>query len=202
MVDQLALGFSTGISTGIYCLGACLPIFIPLLLTDKKKLKSSFRIVLEFSLGRLLGYLIFGAFLGFLGQVIRYQLIHRLAGLATGLTGLLLIIYSFSLLKWKSKSCQNPFKRIKIPLCLGFLTGVNVCPPFLVSLTYVFGLKDVLKSLLYFLSFFFGTSLYIVPAAFLGWFSEDNLIQKIAKISGVIVGIFFVFKGVILAADG
>lgn len=197
MVREITTGFLAGLSTGVYCLGICLPIFIPLILTSKQNLKSSFRIIIEFSLGRLSGYLLFGGFIGFLGSVIAYKIVHQLVALATLITGLLLIIYSFSFLKFKLKTCKIFFKKVKIPILLGFLTGINVCPPFLASLTYVFNLNNVLKSVIYFTSFFIGTSIYIVPAGLLGFFSDDNLIQKIARVSGLFVGSYFVIRSII-----
>jgi len=72
------------------------------------------------------------------------------------------------------------------------LTGVNICPPFLGSLAYIFNLKSALLSLGYFLLFFLGTSVYIVPFALLGAFSGNNWLQKWARISGIFVGIYFV----------
>ena len=198
MLDQLVSGLLAGLSTGIYCLGTCLPIFIPLIIGSKHNLKSSFKVVVEFSLGRLLGYLLFGGLVSFLGQVIMVDLVHQLVALATGLTGLLLIAYSIGFLAKKIKFCQIFFTKVKVPLLLGFLTGINVCPPFLASLTYVFNLPNVLSSLLYFFSFFIGTSLYIIPAGFFGWFSDDNWLQKLARICGIMVGAWFVYRSIII----
>ena len=196
MLRQLFSGFLAGISTGIYCIGACLPIFVPLLLADKKNLKSSFWIVIEFSLGRLLGYLAFGALIGFLGKVIVFDFVHWIIGLATILMGVILITYGIGSLKWKHKACRLFVGKIKIPVLLGFLTGVNVCPPFIASLAYVFNLKNVFSAIFYFLNFFLGTSLYIVPLGFLGYFSSDSLVQKVARIAGIFVGGFFVYSGI------
>lgn len=196
MLTQLFSGFLTGLSTGVYCISACLPIFVPLLLADQKNLKSSFWIVIEFSLGRLLGYLCFGTIIGFLGKVVVFDFIHRIVGLATILMGAALIAYGISSLRWKYKACRLFMGKIKIPLLLGFLTGVNVCPPFIASLAYVFNLKNVLSAIFYFLSFFLGTSLYIIPLGFLGYFSSDSLVQKVARISGIFVGAFFVYSGI------
>lgn len=191
---QLFSGLLAGLSVGIYCIGACLPIFVPILLSQKRTTKSSFVLVLEFSCGRLLGYLTFGFLAGFLGEKIKLQIFHNLAGLATLLIGVFMIGYSFGLLRWGAKVCASFFGPAKIPFLLGFLTGVNLCPPFLASLSYVFNLKDVLKSVFYFLFFFLGTSLYIIPLAFLGVFSRQNLFQKIARASGVFVGIYFLIS--------
>ena len=191
-------GFLTGLSVGVYCLGICLPIFIPILLAEKRKTKESFWLILEFSFGRLLGYLLFGFIVGYLGVVVQSKIIHQTVRLSTSLMGVLMIGYSLGLTSWWGhKACKRFFHKTKIPILLGFLTGINVCPPFLASLTYVFNLQSTLLGSLYFLFFFLGTSVYIVPLAFLGVFSQQTIFQKIARISGVLVGGYFLL-GVLL----
>ena len=188
-------GFLTGLSVGIYCLSACLPIFIPVLLGKKRDTKESFWLILEFSLGRLLGYIFFGLMAGLLGLVIQSQFVHQLAGLTTLLLGLLMIGYSLGLVQWGVKVCARSFVWVKIPFLLGFLTGASPCPPFLASLGYVFNLKSLFLAVAYFVFFFLGTSVYIVPLAFLGFFSQKTIFQKIARASGVLVGIYFLISG-------
>lgn len=189
---NLLAGFSTGLSVGVYCLGVCLPVFIPLILAERKNLKSSFLITLEFSLGRLLGYLLFGAIVGYLGVAIQSQLIHQIINVAMMLSGGLLVGYSLGLLKW-GKACSPYFKLFHFPFLFGFLTGLNVCPPFLASLAYIFNLKSVINSIFYFLMFFLGTSLYIIPLGFLGFFSKKGRLQKIARLSGIFAGLYFIY---------
>lgn len=188
---RILSGFLAGLSTGIYCLGFCLPIFLPILLSQRRTAKTSFRLVVEFSLGRLAGYAVFGFIVGYLGQVITSGSVHLLVTLANIWTGILMILYSLGTIDKKICSLI-PMKKIKWPLIVGFLTGVNICPPFLASLTHVFNLRDAVASLWYFLMFFLGTSLYIVPSALLGVFTKKGWVQKFAQVSGVIVGIYFV----------
>lgn len=203
MIAKIFSGFLAGLSVGIYCLGLCLPIFLPLLLSQNQSGKKSLGLVLEFSLGRLLGYLVFGLILGWFGQLIQNDFVHLLVGLANLWIGILMIIYSLGLLDKKfcrvipfAKS-DLAFAKIKWPAVLGFLTGVNICPPFLGSLTYVFNLKDTLLSLWYFLMFFLGTSAYIIPFTLLGAFSGKTWLQKIAQYSGILVGIYFVMQNLL-----
>lgn len=184
-------GFLAGLSVGVYCLGLCLPIFLPILLSQTRTTKKSFLLVFEFSAGRLLGYLVFGFVFGWLGQEIASNFIHQIVVLGNIWTGLLMIIYSLGTID-KKFCAAIPFAKIKWPLLLGFLTGANICPPFLASLTFVFNLRDTLRAIFYFLMFFLGTSIYIVPSAFLGVFTRFNWVQQVARISGVLAGLFFV----------
>lgn len=192
-MQTLTAGFLAGLSVGVYCLGTCLPVFVPYLLSKERTPKSSFRIVLEFSLGRLLGYLTFGLALGWLGEQITNLTIHKLVALGNIWTGLLMILYSLGTIDKKFCSFL-PFQKIKWIFLLGFLTGVNICPPFLASLTYVFNLQGAFAAVLYFLMFFLGTSVYIVPAALLGVFTRFAWMQKLARVSGVLVGLYFVLQ--------
>lgn len=195
-METITAGFLAGLSVGVYCLGMCLPIFVPYLLSQNRTPKSSLRIVFEFSLGRLLGYLVFGFVFGWLGEKITNITVHQLVALGNIWTGLLMILYSLGTLDKKFCSFL-PFSKIKWILALGFLTGVNICPPFLASLTYVFNLQGVFLATLYFLAFFLGTSVYIVPAALLGIFTKFSWMQRLARVSGVLVGLYFVVQSLI-----
>lgn len=194
--SKIISGYLTGLSVGIYCLGLCLPIFLPLLLSQKRTTKKSFLLVLEFSVGRLLGYLLFGIIFGWLGTLIISNYIHLIVALVNIWLGIAMILYSLGMIN--PKFCAAiPFKKIKWPALLGFLTGVNVCPPFLASITYVFNLKSIFLAFIYFLSFFLGTSTYIIPTAIFGFFSKATRMQKLAKISGIIAGLYFVVSNLI-----
>jgi sulfite exporter TauE/SafE len=128
--------------------------------------------------------------------MIKSGFVHSLVSLATLWIGILMIVYSLGVID-KKFCAALPFAKIKWAFLVGFLTGVNICPPFLASLTYVFNLKDVFASLLFFLMFFLGTSVYIIPAAFLGIFTKAKFLQKLAQLSGVIVGLYFVLQTLI-----
>lgn len=186
-------GYLTGLSVGVYCLATCLPVFLPILLAQRRDTKKSFSLVIEFSVGRLLGYLAFGLIIGGLGQLIQNQTIHLIIALANIWTGILMILYSLGAINQKFCSAI-PFHRIKWPLLLGFLTGANICPPFLASLTHVFNLESALAAMAYFLFFFLGTSTYIIPAAFLGVFTRRGWVQQLARVSGVLMGWYFVVR--------
>ena len=195
-LGKITTGYLAGLSVGVYCLGLCLPIFLPILLSHKRTTKKSFLLIIEFSLGRLAGYLFFALLFGWLGAQIQSNWIHQIASLANIWLGLLIILYSLGTIDKKFCSFFR-FNKIKWPAVLGFLTGVNICPPFLASLTYVFTLKQVITSLIYFLFFFLGTSTYIIPAALLGVFSKTNWIIKVARIAGIAVGVYFVIQNLI-----
>jgi sulfite exporter TauE/SafE len=190
-------GFFAGLSVGVYCIGTCLPLFIPILLSNKRTTKKGFLLVLEFSLGRLLGYLLFGLLIGYLGQLLQNEVLHIIVALGNIWAGFLMILYSLGTID-KKICALIPFKKIKWAFLLGLLTGVNICPPFLASLTHIFNLMNAYWAVLYFLLFFLGTSVYIVPAAFFQFFSRSKVVRKIAQVSGVLVGFYFIIKNLFL----
>ena len=108
---------------------------------------------------------------------------------------LLMIFHAIGLLKPKSIFCGFSSKRIQLPFWIGILTGINLCPPFLLSLTYVFTLHDLALGILYFLLFFIGTNIYFIPLIFLSHLSQIQVFQKYARIAALIVGISFFAYG-------
>lgn len=195
-MEVIFSGFLAGLSVGVFCLGFCLPIFVPYLLSQSRTPRSSFWITVEFSLGRLLGYTAFGTAVGFLGMAIESQFIHKLGSLGTISLAVVMILYSVGLLRWGPKACGKHLTSFRVPFLLGFFTGINVCPPFLLSLSYVFNLKSAALGALYFLAFFTATSLYIVPLGFLGVFSKSPVFQKIAQVSAFLTGCVFLLSGI------
>lgn len=196
-IKQIIFGISAGLSVGVFCISSCLPVFLPVLLSEKRNVKKSFWAVLEFSAGRLVGYLLFGLLFGWLGQVIRSGWIHTIASLGNLWMGVVLILYGLGQIDKKICSLL-PHSQVRWPLVLGLLTGVNVCPPFIASLTHVFNLRSAISSGIYFVSFFVGTSVYLIPAAFFGIFTKLPWLVKLARFSSVLVGIYFVLKNFIV----
>lgn len=187
-------GLLLGLSTGLFCLSWCVPIYTPLLLSTQKSIREIWLAFVKFSLGRLLAYIIFGAVVGYLSEFIIGGIFSKIISWSIIIIALLMIGYGFGLTIPKSKFCQR-IKKMKILFWAGFLTGINVCPPFMLAV--VSGLKsgNVISGILYFLFFFIGTSVYLVPLTFLGYFNKLKILNKIATYSAILVGIIFLFYG-------
>lgn len=189
--------FLSGLSVGIYCFAYCIPFIAPFMVSEARETKEDFSVVLKFISGRFLGYLSFGAVVGFLGETIADEKINLILILSLMLLSVILILHALGLLKQNRFSFCAKIKNFnpKLPLLMGFLMGINICPPFLLSLTYVFTLGSVLKGMVYFLMFFLGTSCYFLPIFFLGFLNELKEFQLAGRVSGLIVGIFFLAYG-------
>lgn len=188
-------GFLLGLSTGVFCLSWCAPVFVPLVLGEKKSIKESFKVFLKFNLGRLLACLLFGALVGWLGIRIESKFIHDLSWVGLIILATLMILYGLGLTKSRIKFCHRS-RIFKSPEIFGFFVGFNICPPFLLALSYTFNLRSILAGMLFFLSFFLGTIIYFILPTFLGLFSKIEKVRHIARVSAFLVGIIFLIYGI------
>jgi hypothetical protein len=83
-----------------------------------------------------------------------------------------------------------------IPLTGGFVTGLNLCPPFLLAITGAVETHQLYGSLLFFIMFFLGTSVYFIPMPFLGFFKRKQVLQVIGKFAAILAGLLYLYKGV------
>jgi len=184
--------FLLGLSVGLYCFAYCLPFVASYLVSEKRRGGENLKVVLQFIGGRFWGYLLFGAFFGYLGEKIDNPVINLILVIALIILSVLLILHAFGLLKpeW---SCFFKFNkhRKRLPLVMGFLLGINICPPFLMSLTYVLTLHNFWKGIVYFMMFFIGTSLYFLPMTFLGFLNKMKEFRLMARLAALIVGFGF-----------
>jgi sulfite exporter TauE/SafE len=198
MTDYLIQPFLLGISVGIFCFTYCVPFIAPYLASEERKIGKNFRIILEFIFGRLGGYILFGAIFGYLGEKISNQVVNLILIIFLIFLSLVLIFYALGFLKPRGFFCSARYIKFreKSPVLMGFLMGINICPPFLMSLAYVFTLHSALKGIIYFLMFFLGTTIYFLPITFLGYLGKMKEFRLIARIAGLIVGFAFLVYGI------
>jgi hypothetical protein len=63
-------------------------------------------------------------------------------------------------------------------------------------MAHVFKGADPLGGVLLFVAFFVGTSLYMLPMAFVGLLSKYEQIREIARLTAIIVGVVFLLMGI------
>ncbi len=201
MLALVLRALALGLSTGLFCVGFCLPLVGPLLLSDEQAglRRSAGRIGL-FLLGRLFAYLLFGFVFGALGgrssqvlpgRALFLAVLYCLLGLMVIFAGLVQSFPRFGL-------CRAALPRLNSGwyfAALGFLAGINLCPPFLLAVTTVFDVGGVLKGMLFFLVFFVATSSYLLPLVFSGLASRFAAIRFAARVASVLAGAYFVFLG-------
>lgn len=197
MLKTLAEGFMLGLATGSVCLVTCTPIYLPYLLSEERKLIKSIGVVAEISAGRFFSYIAFGAIAGYIGANISN--INR-----TLFTSIAYILLSFYLVlsavraRQHDKKCHvSKFAQItKSAFILGILTGLNFCPAFLIALSKAVNLGGVVSGMMLFLGFFAGTTLYLIPIAFLGQLSRIQIMKKIGQVASLVIAAWFIFSGI------
>jgi len=191
-------GITLGLSTGLFCLTSCAMVFIPLLLSQKDGIIAGVRVVVEFTLGRLAAYIAFGAAAGFVGLNLESTFSKKLLGLAMILLSGLLMLYIINQIPVKLKFCQRLVGRsIKVPFWLGFITGINVCPPFLMAVSRAVDLGSVTKGIELFCGFFLGTSVYLIVPLPLGFLGKWENVRIVAYMTAVLSSIFLLVVGVL-----
>lgn len=201
-------GFILGLSTGAVCVAYCGPVLIPYLMSESGGLKRSYLVVSVFLAGRLVAYMLTAVLAGLIGRSVVQQTEARTVfmGLAYILLAVMLVLYGLHRFReiclgktvTKITGNENAKKKLLVPLSGGFLTGINICPPFLLAITGAIDSGTITGSLLFFLAFFAGTSLYFIPMPVAGMFKRQHVLRIIGKFAALLAGILYFYKGLIL----
>lgn len=184
-----------GLSVGAFCLSYCFPFLAAFTVSEDRGAKKNLGLILRFIFGRFLGYMTFGLIAGYLGQKFPYAYLTLITDFSLILISIILILCLAGLFRQREGACfarkiQNPGA-----VAMGFLMGVNVCPPFLLSLAYVFSLHDTLQGLVYFMLFFLASSVYFLPMIFVGMLAKIRELQTVARWSGRVSACIFIIYG-------
>jgi hypothetical protein len=203
-------GFLLGLANGTSCLALCAPILIPFLLSEGDDIRQNLVTLLKFLCGRLGGYLLFallawaaGGLLLEAGGAQALLIGATYAGLSV-----LLLVAVFQKGPARSKcalsEAQARFRRwpALIPVGMGLLAGLKVCPPLLLAFTDAASSGTLGGSLLLFVTFFLGTSLYFLPISLVGTLTRLPDLRLVGKFASVIVALYYLYSGVLLFAGG
>jgi hypothetical protein len=206
--DALALGLASGPA----CLASCGPVLVPSLLAGRAGFLPNLRTIAVFLGTRLLGYLLFARVaweLGALASMLIKPHPH-LIGLVYVLMAGVLAWYAYSVRRNCAGSCSpsklvtiggavdesgNTQKGIAGVAMLGFLTGLNFCPPFVVAGIRAAELGSLSGALLFFAVFFAGTSIWFVPIAGLGCVVRNQALITVARMAMGLVAFYYLALG-------
>jgi sulfite exporter TauE/SafE len=201
-------GFLLGLSTGAVCMAYCGPVLIPYLMGEGNPIGRNAVYVALFLAGRLIAYIITGIIAGILGQAFLHPSPVKtiLMGAIYIVLAVLLITYGFYRFR---EIClgqaQNKFDRLYgrrwpylVPLTGGVITGLNICPPFLLAITKAIDTGQIAASVWFFILFFLGTSLYFIPFPFIGFFRRQEILRIIGKFAAILAGLFYFYRGLIM----
>jgi hypothetical protein len=211
MLTMLLKGFLLGLATGPACLATCFPVLLPVVIGDinagSPGLKPltpvsnriySWRIMAHFLAGRAASYVVMGMIMGFLGGRMG-GLGYKLAMGASFCMAILMIAYGLGANIGRFRPCHVFVRwagKPQLPFALGALTGLNVCPPFLLAMTTVLADGQSLPvGGIFFLAFFVASSLYMLPAGMGRIFSYfGSAAANTARVAAVFVGLFFLIS--------
>ena len=193
-----AEGFALGLAVGPYCFAACAPFVIPYLLSENKRgLGVNAALLAKFLAGRLAAYLIFSCAASAAGMLAAPALPAWVEPASMAITAVLMLFYAAGgtfRLSW----CASPYYQAgsrRIPLVLGFLTGINVCPPFVLAFVRLAALASFFKGLILFAFFFVATSLYLIPPlAASPWFGARRL-EDVGRLALILAGLWYLAGG-------
>lgn len=195
-------GLVFGLAAGPTCLGSCLPVVLPLLAYRRKSVRLAAAQLGQFLGGRLAGYLVFAALAWTLGLLLPGAFRARgwfFAAVHLGIAAMLAV----EAFRQRSDcttcpGCARPAPAV--PAALGFLTGLNLCPPFVAAGARVAGSPSLAGSLMFFVLFFAGTTAWFIPLAAVGWLPRPQALLVVARYTLLLLAGYFACLG--LAALG
>ena len=194
--DVIVGSLLAGFSAGLYCCATCATVLAPVFAAENRSAGANARLWLQFLFGRLAGYLLFGAAIGWIGERFDAAWFNRISAAAMVGLSLLLISYAAGFRRPAWSFCAAGTRRGQAtPVLLGFLMGANACPPVLMSVAYVFTLHSLAKGIVYFLVFFCATTVYLIPLPFVGLLGRMKEFRWAARASALAVGILYLVYG-------
>jgi sulfite exporter TauE/SafE len=138
--------------------------------------------------------LVFGALGGAISRVWGIKAV--LLPLLYAILGVMMIVYAMVQSFPHIGFCRAVSPRVRSGWYLalvGFLAGINLCPPFLLAVTTVMDVGGTLRGVLFFLVFFLATSVYLLPLFFAGLVSRFSSVRFAGRVSGVLAGLYFLY---------
>ncbi|MDD5044482.1 MAG: sulfite exporter TauE/SafE family protein [Candidatus Omnitrophica bacterium] len=200
-MELILEGLVLGLATGGYCLTACLPFIVPYMLAEARPgIAGNLKLLIEFLSGRLLAYIIFAVVVSILGRTLQGVYFSKFLSVAMIITASFMLMYAWTKNFPASRFCTYVAASkylARMPFLFGFLIGINICPPFLMGMIKLLELGNVFKGVVYFLAFFIGTSLYMLPLLSLAWTVKIKRLQNIGNLTAFLVGVWFLVAGIL-----
>ena len=210
VMGSLAEPALLGFSSGLMCLAACGPVLLPWLASEGAGLRGTGALLGQFLAGRLAGYLGFATAAWALGLALPLP-----AGANAALFGAVhlalaaaLASYALSTMQPQPEACPGGLSATRSralagrfralgPAALGFLTGLNLCPPFLVAGVRAAQRHSLPGALEFFLLFFAGTLVWFLPFLGVGAVRRFTGIRAVARFTTALVAAYYGYLGVI-----
>jgi hypothetical protein len=173
-------------------------------MAEHSGMRLSARYLSTFLGARFLGYLLFAAVAWQLGVLVALPPATRLfvMGVVHVLLAGVLLWYAYSVGHAHARSSSELVtigvarkRRLSGPAALGFLTGLSLCPPFVIAGVRAAQLDSVAAALLFFAVFFVGTSIWFAPLVSLGCLRRSEAVTTVARMAMVVIAVYYLFLG-------
>lgn len=208
LVSALIFGFLGS----LHCVGMCGPIAFMLPVEHKKPLKKFFQIA-SYHAGRLFAYALIGLVFGILGKSFSLFGMQQQLSIAVGVLMILTVVLpnkrfqnnkvAAFFYKFIGKIKQNLGASLKKKtadtfLTIGFLNGFLPCGLVYIAVFAAIAAGSLMQSSLYMFFFGLGTIPLMTTAIYAGSFLKGinrQRIQKAIPLFVVIIGVFFILRG-------
>ena len=194
-----------GLSSGIACISVCLPGVVPILLGKRSSVAQSAKFVTIFLSGRWLAYLLAAVLISILSAAVYGIVSDRKVMIITQLIlGIIMLLFALGKL---SSRCFNPLKHnalrtfakkheYVLPLIMGFVTSVALCPPFVSMVVQTAGEQSFWRTAALFSLFFVGTLPYFLPVPLVGLSRKNLAFKHIGRYAAIIMCIVYFYNAV------
>ena len=194
-----------GLSSGIACISVCLPGVVPILLGKRSSVAQSAKFVTIFLSGRWLAYLLAAVLSSILSAAVYGIVSDRKVMIITQLIlGVIMLLFALGKL---SSRCFNPLKHkalrtfakkheYVLPLIMGFVTSVALCPPFVSMVVQTAGEQSFWRTEALFSLFFVGTLPYFLPVPLVGLSRKNLAFKHIGRYAAIIMCIVYFYNAV------
>jgi hypothetical protein len=192
-------GAELGLAAGAGCLAFCAPVAgTAMLVSGERGGRGGARSLGSFLLGRFAGYCFFGAAAGALGGAAGWSPGSTVAIVASLLLAAAVIATGFAARRstwFEHRLCPASGSRLsRVPLVFGFLSGLNICPAFILAGKEALGAGGAGGGVVFFAGFFVGTSVWLLPLALLpmAWLKIGReRVAALARGAAIVVGAGF-----------
>ena len=185
---------------------------MPWLGAEPRKLGPTGRLLAIFLGGRLAGYLGFAVLAWAAGLTLPLDLRSRSLVFGLANLGLALLLGVSACFPRRAgappEERSTPLyqiggaNRFRPPaaLTLGFLTGLNLCPPFIAAGVRAAATHSLPGALSFFALFFAGTSVWFLPALGVSWLDRFSAVPTVARMTMAALAIYYAYLGVVSVA--
>lgn len=196
----MAESFILGLSTGSACLLTCGMVMFPYLMSDSSGAR---RIVIDLSvflLSRLVVYTLLAIISWYIGKAFFTNQVVRSIVPGVLYIGFAVMLIWYAIDRNRHRDCPAKFastvsNRKLIPALLGIVNSLGFCPALYLVLTKGASEGSLAGSLLTFLAFFIGSSLWFLPLPVFGKLKRKKVLETIGILATGLAGIIFIIKG-------